>query len=172
MSTSDHSTAPKRQLYVLRHAKSCWSDAHASDFERPLNQRGRTAAPMMGEKLRQNDLQVDVILASTAVRVRETLQLLLPAWQFVGPVIWQKQLYLASPETLTHYLASLDKEWTRAMIVGHNPGLSQLVGQLSGSYIDMPTAAIVQLECTAIDWPAAMRKREWAQVNVWKPTKI
>lgn len=172
MSTSDHSIPSTRQLFVLRHAKSNWSDADASDFVRPLNQRGQTAAPLMGTKLRQNNQQVDVILASTAVRVRQTLDLLLPAWQYAGPVIWEKQLYLASPETLTHHLASLDKEWTRVMIVGHNPGLSQLVGQLSGSHVDMPTAAIIQLECAATDWPTAMRERAWAQLAFWKPKEI
>jgi phosphohistidine phosphatase len=169
---SDPSVPSSRQLLILRHAKSSWSDPGANDFERTLNHRGRMAAPQVGRKLRQEKIDVDIVLASSAVRVRETLELLLPAWQYDGPVSWEKQLYLASPETLGQQIAALHSNWNRAMIVGHNPGLSQLASLLTGTPVDMPTAALVHLECTAVDWPSAIRQRDWKQLAFWKPKEL
>lgn len=165
-------TPRSRRLLVLRHAKSSWSQPGATDFQRPLNERGRAAASQMGNKLRAEQMQVDIILASTALRVRETLELLLPAWQHTGPVVWEEQLYHASPQTLTQHLSALDSSWSSALVVGHNPGLSEFVSQLTGSAVEMPTTSIAVLECKADDWPSALRLQEWTQLAFWKPKEL
>jgi phosphohistidine phosphatase len=159
----------QRQLVVLRHAKSSWSEPGMADVDRPLNDRGRANAALMGRKLRDERIAVDIILASTATRVRETLDLLLPAWKRQGPLSWEKCLYLATPETILHQLAALDNDWRSAMVVGHNPGLSELVEELTGDSIELPTAAIVVLQSSEEDWPAATRSRPWQQLAFWKP---
>lgn len=164
--------AKPRNLLLLRHAKSSWSDPGLTDFQRTLNARGQRDAPLIGRQLRQENTQVDIILASTAQRVRETIGLLLDAWQFECPIVWEKQLYLATPDTLIHQLSTLDDQWSRAMIVGHNPGLSDLAGLLTGNLFDMPTASLAMLSHPEQSWATAMRFRDWHQYAYWKPKDI
>lgn len=160
---------PPRQLLIMRHAKSSWSDPGMADFDRPLNARGQAAAPAMGKRLQIAALQVDVILASKAQRVRETLEKLETTWDHGGQVIWEKQLYLASVPTLLAQLAALDSAWSRVMLIGHNPGLSELLMHLSDQSTDMSTAAIAMLEGPAMDWPIALKHRPWRQRDYWTP---
>lgn len=165
---SQDSIAP-RQLFIMRHAKSSWSDPGMADFDRPLNHRGQTAAPRMGRRLDENDIRVDIILASTARRVRETMDRLESNWDHRAQVIWEKQLYLASVPTLLEHLAALDTAWSRVMLIGHNPGLSELVMHLADYPIDMPTAAIVMLEGPALSWREAIKRRDWKNRDTWTP---
>ena len=162
----------ERRLLVLRHAKSSWSKPEQPDIQRPLNERGRAAAKLMGKKMRHEDVSVDILLASTATRVRETLDLLLPAWHWDGPIVWEKQLYLASRETLIAQLSALADQWQSVLVVGHNPGLSELVGYLTDQATDMPTAALAILSSDQGDWPTALRHRPWRQVAFWKPKEL
>ena len=143
-----------------------------ADFDRPLNHRGRTSAEAIGHKLHREKMAVDIVLASPAARVRETLDLLLPAWKWQGTIQWEKSLYLASPETLVDHLAALDNSWQSAMIVGHNPGLSEFVAQLTGESVDLPTAGLVVLTNDQPEWPAALRTRPWHQEAYWKPKEL
>jgi phosphohistidine phosphatase len=159
-------------LLLLRHAKSSWAEPEQPDVERPLNDRGRAAAKLMGKKMRHEDVSVDILLASTATRVRETLDLLLPAWHWDGPIVWEKELYLASRETILELVAALADEWQSVLVVGHNPGLSDLVGFLTEEATDMPTAALAILSSDQGDWPTALRHRPWQQLAFWKPKDL
>ncbi len=161
-----------RTLILMRHAKSSWSEPGLGDFDRPLNARGRAAAPLIGRQLRDAKLDVDVLLASTAVRVRETLELLLPAWMYEGPIVREKQLYLASPQTIMTFVSSLDSQWQSTMVVGHNPGMSELLSYLSDQSLEMPTAACAVLEGHGPDWSSALRSRPWNLVAYWKPREL
>ena len=98
-----------------------------ADFDRPLNARGHAAAPAMGQRLNAGGIAVDILLASTAQRVRETVQHLETNWTHGGHLVWEKQIYLASVPTLLGCLSALDDSWSRAMLIGHNPGLSELL---------------------------------------------
>jgi phosphohistidine phosphatase len=173
-STEHEPRSVARRLIFLRHAKSSWSEPGMADFDRPLNHRGRESAPAMGKKLRDEQIAVDIILASTAARVRQTLDLLLPTWHWHGPIAWEKSLYLASPETIGRHIASLDEQWHSAMIVGHNPGLSETVSQLTGRAIEMPTGAVAVLESSTqhIPWPNALRATHWHLKAFWKPKEL
>ena len=111
-------------------------------------------------------------MASTAVRVHETLELLLSQWNIDCPVVWEKQLYLASPETLTHHLRSLDKTCCSVLLVGHNPGISELLSQLIGNEISMPTACLAMLSASGSEWTEALKKRPWEQIAVWNPREL
>jgi phosphohistidine phosphatase len=169
--TTQHSQA-RRRLLLLRHAKSSWSEPNAADFDRPLNERGRNSAPTVGRKLREEKITVDWILASTARRVQETLELLLPAWGWSGQIHWDRQLYLASPETTLQNLSALaEEQWQTILVVGHNPGLSQLSAQLSGESIDLPTAGLAILNGPDMDWPTSLRNRHWHLTAFWQPAR-
>lgn len=148
-----------KTLTLLRHAKSSWDDTVPRDFDRPLNDKGRRAARTIGRHLR--DAAFDHVVASPARRVVETLaeveaglgRSLLPAWD--------KRLYLASPETLIDVVRDLPAIATRALLVGHNPGLEELVlalvpdGDATRDAVELkyPTASVAEL-CWEGEWTA------------------
>jgi phosphohistidine phosphatase len=120
-------------LSLLRHAKSSWSDPRLKDFERPLNDRGETAAPRMGAFMARRGLAPDLILCSTAVRARQTLNLALPHLKGAPAVTYEDALYLASSATMLKRLHRIGAEVRHTMIVGHDPGMHALAMELAGS---------------------------------------
>ncbi|XZE53339.1 SixA phosphatase family protein [Planctomycetaceae bacterium SH139] len=136
----------------MRHAKSDWNDAAATDHDRTLNDRGRRDAPRMATWLLQQTELPELILASTAVRVSQTLDLLMTSWPSQPPVHPLESLYLAAPETILRTLQTDTLGLSRVMIVAHNPGLQMLANQLAGEHFDFPTAAIAIFDFDDIDW--------------------
>lgn len=114
-----------KTLSLLRHAKSGWDDPVARDFDRPLNPRGRRAARAVGEKMKSEGLAFDLVLASPARRVVETLEELETVF---GPLQarFEKRIYLASTETLLDIVREADDSAGRLLLVGHNPGFERL----------------------------------------------
>lgn len=117
-----------RELLILRHAKSDWSTGASIDFERPLNQRGKHDAPQVGHWLREHDLIPDHILASPARRAKQTVLRVCPELGFDPHHIrWEASIYEAVPGTLLKLLADCPAGAQRVLLVGHNPGLDQLL---------------------------------------------
>lgn len=117
-----------KQLIILRHAKAAPQD-QAGDHKRPLAPRGRAAAPLVGERLKALGLRPEIVLVSTALRTRETYDLVagvagLPAAEF------EDDLYLASGQVLLRRLKKTPPRTTSVMLVGHNPALAELVRRL------------------------------------------
>lgn len=114
-----------KEFVLFRHAKSSWDSGVAGDFERPLNPRGRAAAPVMAAWLAGRGWRPELILCSAAVRTQQTLahvkDILRPT-----RIRIEQSLYLASAQTLRRSLERIDDDVTRAMIIGHNPGLENL----------------------------------------------
>ena len=115
-----------RTLILMRHAKSDWSSPQQADHERPLNARGRRAALAMADHLIKQAIQVDVILVSSAVRAQQTIELMRGALGQAAVLWTEPSLYLASPQEIAMHIHGLHDSWSRAMVVGHNPGISQL----------------------------------------------
>ncbi len=161
-----------RQLILMRHAKSSWDNPGIDDFDRPLNARGRKTAPLMGQHLRDNQIAVDVILASTAKRVQQTLEGVRPAWKTSAIVLNEKQLYLPTLETLQSVVTGLHDSWSCAMLIGHNPGLSELASIGSNSEIYLTTGAVVIFEVNAPSWLRACTSLPWTQRALWKPKEL
>lgn len=143
-----------RELLILRHAKSDWSTAASSDFERPLATRGRKAVKRMGRWLREQQLLPDHVVSSPAKRAEQTT---LRACKFAEIpetlVTWNPQIYEADVPDLLQVLAQCPPDSQRVMIVGHNPGFEDLVDYLAGGRVEvppngklMPTAALARLE--------------------------
>ena len=162
-----------KTLGLFRHAKSDWADARARDFDRPLNKRGRLGAPIMGRHLRdyglEQGLRWDRILASPAVRTAETIEL---ATQGAGidpglgfAVNWDRRISLASSATLLDVLREQDDRAGAVLMVGHNPGLEDLIFDLvpddgSSPLRDVveekfPTAAFAVLKLDVDRWADA-----------------
>jgi phosphohistidine phosphatase len=121
-----------KTLFLLRHAKSDWSDGALSDHARPLNGRGRTAAPLIAEYLKKRGYQPALVLCSTARRTVETLDLIRAALPASAEIKYEDPLYLAEPPQLLERIKWLGGGVPSAMVIGHNPGLEQLAAQLSG----------------------------------------
>lgn len=142
-----------KTLTLLRHAKSGWDDPVSRDFDRPLNAKGARAAETMGRHLRSLGLVFDRVVASPAVRVQETLDHFATGLGETLAPEWDRRLYLASEATLLDVVRALPDTADRVLLVGHNPGLEELVLLLSGSgalreevETKFPTASVAVLE--------------------------
>jgi len=149
-----------RHLTVFRHAKSSWSSSAKSDHARPLTPRGIKAAIRMGYWLMEHDLLPDRILCSTAKRARETRKLAAKLWPIKPDVLLDKALYLASAAELIDLIAKHGTDAERLMVIGHNPGLQDLIiklvdqkpretREIIGKY---PSGAIAELDCDIESW--------------------
>lgn len=151
-----------KTLAVLRHAKSDWSDGQTRDFDRPLNARGIKGAAVMGDYIKTNHLNFDVVIASPAARVTETLEQLESQTGSKFNTQWDRRIYLASSATLLELLREQDNAASTIMIAGHNPGLEDLILDLvpdDGSSpmrdqieAKFPTGALAILKTDIAEW--------------------
>ncbi len=162
-----------KTLLILRHAKSSWNDSSLEDRDRPLNARGRRDAPRMGDVLRDESLIPDVIISSDAVRAQATALAVAEAAGYTRDVVIDPRLYLASPEDLLAVLrARPDADANIVMIVAHNPGLEDLIAQLTGERHDLPTATLVQLALSIDTWDALDAPIRATLVDIWRPKEL
>lgn len=148
-----------KTLTLLRHAKSSWADPGQSDFDRPLNERGRKAARAMGREMRRHGLTYDRILASPAARTIETLNELAQGYGHAVATVQDERIYLASPQALLALVRSTEDSIGSLLLVGHNPGLAMLALELSrpGGLHDLiaakyPTGALAELRFDIRHW--------------------
>ena len=136
-----------KTLYLVRHAKSDWSDQSLTDFDRPLNKRGKKDGPFMGKVLREKEVAPDIIISSPAKRAKKTaIEIAEKLSYTVKRIIFIEELYDASSKEILHIVKSIDEQNNSAMIFGHNPGLTLLNNYISNKYIDnIPTTGIVAL---------------------------
>lgn len=131
----------KKTLYIARHAKSSWKDITLSDYERPLNKRGQRDAPFMANLLKEKGVSPDLILASPALRAKSTAEIYHKV--LGGALHFDRRIYEASPMSLLYLVQEALQEHKSVMIVGHNPGLTELNEMLSDTSIyNIPTAGV------------------------------
>jgi phosphohistidine phosphatase len=147
-----------KQLYLLRHAKSSWKDTSVPDRDRPLAGRGRRAAKALARHLREQRIEPELILCSTARRARETLERIEPALGTPSVQV-EDDLYAASADALLERLRNVPDEVGSVMLIGHNPGLQDLaldLARASPTVRDLatkyPTAALATLAFPASSW--------------------
>jgi len=158
-----------KTLLVLRHAKSSWNEPALDDHERPLNKRGRRDAPRMGELLREHGLIPDVVISSDAVRARLTAEAVAGAAGYAGAIVLDPRLYLAGPADILSLLQRVRGKAETVMIVGHNPGLEELVEQLTGERQDLPTATLAQIGLPIDQWRDLKLSTRGRLVDLWRP---
>ena len=142
-----------RTLILLRHGKSDWS-TDDDDFDRPLKKRGINAASKAGKWLHEKRLVPDFVITSRAKRAVQTAELACKSMGIkIKEIHKQKNIYLATTEELLFALEDCPEQAKRVMLVGHNPGLEELLYFLVGGKITipedgklMPTATLAQLE--------------------------
>jgi phosphohistidine phosphatase len=161
-----------KTLLLLRHAKSSWDDPGLSDRDRPLNARGLRDAPKMGELIKQQGLTPDLIIASTATRAQETARHVALHCGYPGAIDSTSSLYLAAPDHYVAYLRCLDEQCTVVMVVGHNPGLEDLLELITGSYQKMPTAALACISLAITRWQEFSAKVDGQLIHIWRPKEL
>ena len=161
-----------KALLVLRHAKSSWKDSTLDDHDRPLKKRGRRAAPRIGRLLLDESLVPDLVLSSSALRAVETARLVTEACGYGGPLITQRELYLAVPEAYVDAVREVGGTAERLLLIGHNPGLEALVEGLSGQSIELPTAALVSIRVPIERWGALRLDGRGELVQCWTPKSL
>jgi phosphohistidine phosphatase len=146
-----------KRLTLLRHAKSSWDDSSLADHDRPLSARGQTDAPRIGRHLAQSGIKPDLALISSARRAQQTAALIAPC--LTGSALelrTEPRLYLATPGELLQILAEQSDDYDELLVVGHNPGLTQLVNMMLPALglTNLPTAGAVRIDCDTPRWSA------------------
>lgn len=161
-----------KTLLLLRHAKSSWNDSSVGDHERGLNARGRGDAPRVGDWLRQQRLVPDLIISSDALRARLTAEAVAESAGAAGEIRLDGSLYLAGPADIVAVLQTVADATPAVMIVGHNPGLEQLVEQLTGESHDMPTAALARILLPIDRWRDLEETTGGTLAGLWRPADL
>lgn len=141
-----------KTLFLMRHAKSSWDNSDLADFDRPLNERGKKAAPFMGEYMSRNGFDPELILSSPAVRARETARLAKEGGDLTAEIEYNERIYEASPQTLLQAASEIEDRFGSAMIVGHNPGTEGFIRLLTGRPETVPTAALIVIDLAISNW--------------------
>lgn len=148
-----------RHLILLRHAKSSWDHPGLADIERPLNKRGQRDAPIMGQRLRERNLQINRIVSSPAVRALTTARTIAAELGYADTAIRKRQdLYLASPRSIVNCLVDEAEDCATVILVGHNPGMTELANLLSDARIDnIPTCGMFAVDFDCNSWEEILR---------------
>ena len=161
-----------KTLLILRHAKSSWNHPELSDYDRPLNGRGKRDAPRMGKHLRQEGLIPDRILTSSAKRARKTANKVAKTCGYTGKVKKLDAFYDTVPGVYFETLQALPNKYQRVMVVGHNPTMEQLVSHLTSQIERMPTAALAHIELPIERWEALNLYTKGILVSLWTPKTL
>jgi phosphohistidine phosphatase len=141
-----------KSLLVLRHAKSSWENAELSDFERPLNKRGLEAAQLIGQEMFRLNLNIEIVLSSPAKRAKQTAILVKESCEIKREIRFEDGIYEASVMKLLHIVSEIDDKISSVLLVGHNPGLEELIRVLTEKAQVMPTATLAKLDLEIESW--------------------
>lgn len=143
-----------KNLFIIRHAKSSWSNMSQTDFERPLNKRGQRDAPFMAKLLQQTGITPDLIVSSPANRAFTTASFFAEAYNIaVDDIQKEPQIYDAFPSDILDIIRKLPDETKTVLLFGHNPTLTSVSNMFADKLIpNMPTCSIARVESKIDDW--------------------
>jgi phosphohistidine phosphatase len=142
-----------KYLYLIRHAKSDWSDESKSDFDRGLNKRGQKAILSMAHALKEKNVMPDLILSSSAKRAQLTAKGLAKELGYGGKIKYSDALYMAEPIDVISMIKEIKDKYNNVFIIGHNPETTELTDLIQDDYIDnIPTLGIVALKLPIKHW--------------------
>jgi phosphohistidine phosphatase len=159
-----------KTLFLVRHAKSSRDDSSLPDRDRPLDDRGKRDAPMMGQRLAKRDVKPDLLLSSPALRALTTAQLFAKEVGYKRDVVVDDRLYAGNPDDVLAVIGALDMKVDRVMLFGHNPEFTDLAHRLSSEISDMPTCAVAEFRFATKVW-SDVGKIEPTNVAVDRPKK-
>lgn len=137
-----------KTIYLIRHAKSSWNEIGMSDFDRPLNKRGKKDLPYMANRLQEFGIKPDLILSSPAKRaVKTTKEIAQTVGYNEENIVYEESLYDSNYTNYRYLLDSLDDKIDSIFIIAHNPTLTDVGEKLSGAILtNIPTCSIVAIE--------------------------
>jgi phosphohistidine phosphatase len=156
-------------LTIVRHAKSSWKDTSLPDRKRPLNKRGERDAPVMGKRIHDHNIRPSLIVTSPATRAWTTAKVIARELNYPKEFLQREDLlYLASLERILDVIVSQENGFNSLMVVGHNPGLTDLVNFLQpGLTNNLPTAGVVSVQIDQDDWNLYERPSTELLVHDW-----
>jgi phosphohistidine phosphatase len=149
-----------KKLYLIRHAKSSWNNSGLGDIERPLNKRGLKDAARMGKILNKALFKPDCVITSPARRAHETAEIIANKTGFpVAKLIIEKRIYGAGTNELLKIITKQDDSLDVIVLIGHNPGLTDLANLLNDIVVDnIPTCGIFTIEFSDKSWREISKK--------------
>ncbi len=149
-----------KTIYLIRHAKSSWSDPSLQDFDRPLNSRGKRDVKMMTSILSDKIKKIDLILTSKAVRALSTTEVITNGNGVKYKEIQKEgKLYHASSKKIRKLIGKQSDQFDSLAIIGHNPGLTDLANEIGNVRIDnLPTTGILAFEFDSEKWENTLKK--------------
>ena len=143
-----------KTLYLVRHAKSSWKYPNLDDFERPLNKRGRKSAPLMGKILEKLKVTPDLVISSPANRAAMTARIIADKIKYpLDKIRYSEAIYEFSANVLIHFIEQIDDAVDKAMVVGHNPALTDLANYFGGKPINnIPTCGVFCMNLDISSW--------------------
>lgn len=143
-----------RQLTLIRHAKSSWSDPNLHDFERPLNKRGMRDLPALGQRIAEFGFSPDLIITSSATRALTTAIAVSHALEYPRDQIQEvPEIYESCYETILNVLQNQSDRYRHIMLFGHNPGLEDLGYFLTHEMLEkFPTAGLMHIHLSVTSW--------------------
>jgi phosphohistidine phosphatase len=144
----------------MRHAKSSWDFEDLSDHERPLNNRGRKDAPLMGRELMSREVTIDLLLSSSAVRALTTATLVAKELEYdTEKIAIEEDIYKANKQELLTVIKNIPNQFDKVLLVGHNNTISELANMISPDLVPtLSTAAVVCLTFNCDTWAEIERK--------------
>jgi phosphohistidine phosphatase len=161
-----------KTLLILRHGKSSWKNAELADHDRPLKKRGKRDAGKMGNLIKYEGLEPEIILTSTAKRAADTAKIVADTSGFDGDIRFHRTIYHGDILDYLELLISLDPEINTVMIVGHNPGLEEFLSDLIDVVEWMPTGTLAQVALDIEDWSDIEEITTGKLINLWRPREI
>jgi len=143
-----------KTLYLIRHAKSSWKYPDLDDFERPLNKRGREGLMLMGEFLKKIKVAPDLVISSPATRAAMTARIIADTINYpLEKILYSETIYLFGEDVLLHVIKDINDDVKKAMLIGHNPALTDLGNYISEQRIsNIPTCGIFCVELNISSW--------------------
>lgn len=151
-----------KTLYLLRHAKSSWSEPGLGDQQRPLSKRGQGDAPVMGERFRARGEFLDCVVSSPARRARDTAELFAGACGFdSAEIAVEPELYFLGSDSIDAVIRARDDRVQALMLVFHNPDITEFANSIDYAFrVDnVPTCGLLRLHCDIDQWDDWSRQR-------------
>lgn len=161
-----------KSVLILRHAKSSRKNPKQSGNERPLTKRGKRDAPLMGELIKNEHLVPEFIISSNAKRASSTAKMVAKAAGYKGGINLNQSLYAARPSDYIDVLRNLSNEYARVLIIGHNPGLEELVGTLTEEEHGLSTCSLAHVELRINKWAELDYNTKGKLLGIWHPRDL
>lgn len=141
-----------KKLIIVRHSKSSWKDFSISDFNRPLNKRGKADGSIMSKYLSKQIKKIDIMHCSSSVRTVETSKFFKSEILF-GKIFYDDNLYHSSSNLILQLIKNYSEKYSSLLILAHNPGLTNLLNNLTKANLDnLPTTALAFIEFNCKHW--------------------